>query len=143
MSTTNQTVTTTTSIIAKVETTVEVGLQDLVSFMENKVWPDVVSVFKQVEAADLAIALPIAASAANDVANEAVSNLSNPQVLGQLVATTLEQTASQTGKAIEATSVSTAALAVSQVVAAALQSAQAAVPPGEPPPPSAEPEATV
>lgn len=111
-----------TNIVTQVITSVEVGIQDIIAFFQNKIWPTVVAVTKDIVEEDLKAILPIATAAVSEIAADA-SNLTNPTVIGQLLGSVLTQAAGQAGQTLSHTTVTTAAVAV----ASALQAANAAV----------------
>lgn len=113
-----------TNIVTKIETSIVVGVEDVIAFLQTEVWPDVVAVAKDVTSADLKALLPIATTAVANIAADA-ANLSNPAVLGQVLASVLEQAATAGVSVITHTTVTTAAIAVSQALQAAA-AAQAA-----------------
>lgn len=115
-----------TTIWAQAENKIELGFEDVVTFLKSDVWPFMVTLAKNIEADFLKAALPIAQNAVNEIAASAPTLLSNPAVIGQIVGTTASQLV-QAGVAVAEQDATKAATTAAIAVGVAIQNAMAAL----------------
>ena len=102
------------TLVSTLEADFQIAASDIVTFLKNDAWPFVVTVFKDVENAELKVVLPIIENGFTELASVSSSLLTNPAALGGLFGSVLAQTAT----AGVPVAVSTVALAFSAALSA-------------------------
>jgi hypothetical protein len=102
------------TLIQTLEADFQVAASDIVTFLRNDAWPFVMTVFKDVGAAELKVVLPMVENAFGELAASAPALLTNPAALGGLFGSLV----ASAGTAAVPIAVSTVALAFSAALGA-------------------------
>lgn len=105
----------TNNVLQNIEGELKVGFDDVVTFFRSDIWPVLVAVAKDVEKADVEALLPFASTALAEL-ETAMGGSTNPDMIGNAIASVLKQIGPSVGKELSSTTISAALTAIQAVV---------------------------